>query len=151
MGTVPAPGAPGEGAGVQARLSAATHPRSPGSVPGARYTADAHFLIKGLAYGVKTPLPSPTRAPTLAGSMSCQLLAPWVHSQAPARTAGGGLAGCRDVAAGSSEQRPGRLSCSLSTPSLLGDHRPLSDVTETVIDKGTHYFHFHCSVISAAT
>lgn len=98
--TIPAPGAPGEGARVQARLPAATHPRSPGSIPGARSTADAHFLIKGLAYGVKTPLPSPTRAPTLAGRASCQLPAPWVHSQPPARTAGGGLdrrqgQGCR--------------------------------------------------------
>lgn len=89
--TIPAPGVPGEGARVQARLPAATHPRSPGSIPGARSTADAHFLIKGLAYGVKTPLPSPTRAPTLAGRGSCQLPAPWVHSQPPARTAGGGL------------------------------------------------------------
>lgn len=145
-GTLPAPGAPGEGTRVQARLPAATHPQSPGSIPGAGYTADAHFLIKGLAYGVKTPLPSPTLAPTLVGSVSCQLPAPWVHSQAPARTAGGGL----DQQQGS-EAGQAQLLSQQAVPSLLRDHRPLSDVTETVIDKGTHYFHFHCSVISAAT
>lgn len=44
-------------------LQPPTHPRSPGSITSAHYTADARFLIKGLAYGVKTPLPSPTLAP----------------------------------------------------------------------------------------
>lgn len=116
--------------------------RRAGSIPqGGGCTADAHFLIKGLAYGVKTPLPSPTPAPTLAHTGSCQLPAPCTRSKAAGAWQWEAEAACSGAG---SVARSARLPSS----EVAG---PLSDATETVTDKRSHYFHFHCSVISAST
>lgn len=90
----------------------------------------------------------PPWLPPLTCTMSCQLPQLPAH---PAKFSGAwqheAMAACSEQ-----EQSRGREAVLLSQHIfLLEIAGSLSDVTETVTDKRTHYFCFHCSVISAST